>query len=153
LMLLPRWLPINIYEMSSWTRAMVVPLTIIYAHQSTWAAPACPSVDELFCGAGQSTVAFERDREWFTWRNMFLALNRLVGWYERFPWNPLRRQSLRLAENWLLEPLGGRDGLAAIYPAMMNAVFALLALGRTPADPLTARQIDRLRDLELDEGN
>jgi len=41
LMLLPRWLPINIYEMSSWTRAMVVPLTILYAHRFTWSAPDC----------------------------------------------------------------------------------------------------------------
>src|SRR5262249_59992403 len=99
-----------------------------------------------------STVAFEHDRQWFTWRNAFLTLNRLVGWYERLGCTPLRRRSLRLAERWLLEHLERSDGLAAIYPAMMNAIFALLALGRTPADPLTARQIDRLRDLEIDDG-
>ena len=83
LMLLPRWLPLNIYEMSSWTRAMVVPLTILYAHRFTWSVPGCPKVDELFCGTHHSTVAFEHDRQWFTWRNAFLTLNRLVGWYER----------------------------------------------------------------------
>src|SRR5215467_4041524 len=69
LILAPRWLPINIYEMSSWTRAMVVPLTILYAHRFTWSAPACPSVDELFCSADRFAVAFERDRRFFTWRN------------------------------------------------------------------------------------
>ena len=152
LILAPRWLPINIYEMSSWTRAMVVPLTILYAHRFTWSAPACPNVDELFCCADRCAVAFERDRRLFTWRNAFLALNRLVGWYEQLPWKPPRQWSLRLAERWLLEHLERSDGLAAIYPAMMNAIFALLALGRTPADPLTARQIDRLRDLEIDDG-
>src|SRR5215510_1582603 len=56
LMLLPAWLPLNIYEMSSWTRAMVVPLTIIYAHRLTWPVPDCPKVDELFCGAERSAV-------------------------------------------------------------------------------------------------
>jgi squalene-hopene/tetraprenyl-beta-curcumene cyclase len=152
LILAPRWLPINIYEMSSWTRAMVVPLTILYAHRFTWSAPDCPKVDELFCSAGRCPVAFERDRRLFTWRNAFLALNRLVGWYEHLPWKPPRQWSLRLAERWLLEHLERSDGLAAIYPAMMNAIFALLALGRTPADPLTARQIDRLRELEIDDG-
>ena len=152
LMLVPRWLPLNIYEMSSWTRAMVVPLTILYAHRFTWSLPGCPKVDELFTSAGRSAVSFERDRRWFTWRNTFLVLNRLVGWYERLPWKPFRRRSLRLAERWLLDHLERSDGLAAIYPAMMNAVFALLALGRTPADPLTARQIDRLSALEVDEG-
>jgi squalene-hopene/tetraprenyl-beta-curcumene cyclase len=152
LILAPRWLPINIYEMSSWTRAMVVPLTILYAHRFTWSAPACPNVDELFCSADRCVVAFERDRRLFTWRNAFLALNRVVGWYEQLPWKPPRQWSLRLAERWLLEHLERSDGLAAIYPAMMNAIFALLALGRTPADPLTARQIDRLGDLEIDDG-
>jgi squalene-hopene/tetraprenyl-beta-curcumene cyclase len=152
LMLMPRWLPLNIYEMSSWTRAMVVPLTILYAHRSTWSAPPCPKIDELFSSARRSAVAFDRDRRWFTWRNAFLALNHLVGRYERLPWKPLRRLSLRLAERWLLEHIERSDGLAAIYPAMMNAVFALLALGRTENDPLTARQIDRLSELEIDDG-
>jgi squalene-hopene/tetraprenyl-beta-curcumene cyclase len=152
LMLFPRWLPVNIYEMSSWTRAMVVPLTILYAHRFTWPVPSCPKVDELFCGARHTAVAFERDRRWFTWRNAFLLLNRVVGWYERLPWKPFRRRSLRLAERWLMEHLERSDGLGAIYPAMMNAVFALLALGRTPDDPLTAQQIDRLSELEVDDG-
>src|SRR6202008_4631652 len=109
-------------------------------------------VDELFTSAERSAVAFERDRRWFTWRNTFLVLNRLVGMYERLPWKPFRQRSLRRAERWLLEHLERSDGLAAIYPAMMNAVFALRALGRTPADPLTARQIDRLSGLEVDDG-
>ncbi len=33
LMLLPNWFAINIYEMSSWTRGIVIPLTILYAHK------------------------------------------------------------------------------------------------------------------------
>jgi squalene-hopene/tetraprenyl-beta-curcumene cyclase len=127
-------------------------LTILYAHRSSWPVPACPRIDELFSSARRSAVAFERDRRWFTWRNAFLTLNRLAARYERLRWKPFRRQSLRLAERWLLDHLERSDGLAAIYPAMMNAVFALLALGRTPDDPLTARQIDRLSELEIDDG-
>src|ERR1700684_54445 len=33
LMLLPNWFAINIYEMSSWTRGIVIPLTILYARK------------------------------------------------------------------------------------------------------------------------
>ena len=36
LMLLPDWFPINIYEMSSWTRGIVIPLAIVYAHKPDW---------------------------------------------------------------------------------------------------------------------
>ena len=30
-MLLPNWFYINIYEMSSWTRGIVIPMAILYA--------------------------------------------------------------------------------------------------------------------------
>src|SRR5438876_11458170 len=33
LMFLPRWVPVNVYEMSSWTRAIVIPLTILNARK------------------------------------------------------------------------------------------------------------------------
>src|SRR5204863_93714 len=52
--------------------------------------------------------------------------------------------------------LGGLErtvGLAAIYPAMMNSIFALIALGYAPDHPVTARQIDELRRFEIDESN
>src|SRR5712675_1933173 len=39
LMFLPRWAAINIYEMSSWTRAIVIPLTILYARKPCWPVP------------------------------------------------------------------------------------------------------------------
>ena len=39
LMLLPNWFAINIYEMSSWTRGIVIPLTILYAHKPLFSVP------------------------------------------------------------------------------------------------------------------
>ena len=33
MMLLPKWFPINIYSMSAWTRTIVVPLSIMWAHR------------------------------------------------------------------------------------------------------------------------
>jgi squalene-hopene/tetraprenyl-beta-curcumene cyclase len=153
LLLVPRWLWLNVYEMSSWTRAIVVPLTILYVHKLRWRAPQYARVDELFCDARRSKVAFERDSKLLTWRNAFLALNGAAWLHERLPWKPIRRYALGRAERWMLEHLERSDGLAAIYPAMMNAVFALLALGRSPNDPLTARQIDHLAELEIEEDN
>ena len=153
LLLVPRWLRLNIYEMSAWTRAIVVPLTILYVHKLQWRAPERARIDELFCDASRSAQAFDRDVRGLSWRNAFLTLNRAARLYESVPWKPGRRRALRLAERWLVEHLERSDGLAAIYPAMMNAVFALLALGRRPSDPLTARQIDRLGELEIEDAH
>jgi len=40
LMLLPDWFPINLYEMSSWTRGIVIPLAIVYAYKPNWSRSA-----------------------------------------------------------------------------------------------------------------
>jgi squalene-hopene/tetraprenyl-beta-curcumene cyclase len=108
-------------------------------------------VDELYQHPTQNSRCFEWDRKLITWRNFFLALDRACRLYERFPWKPLRKRALNQARHWLLEHLERSDGLGAIYPAMLNSVFALLALGYSPDDALTAREIRQLARLEIEE--
>src|SRR6202521_4133223 len=152
LMLLPSWFAINIYEMSSWTRGIVIPLAIVYAHKPDWRLREPVRVDELFRDPMAKATAFAWGDGFFSWRNFFLALDRALKLYERVPWKPLRQRALRQAQSWLLEHLERSDGLAAIYPAMMNAVFALVALGYDPDDPLTAREIGQLARFEIEDG-
>ncbi len=151
LMLLPNWFYVNIYAMSSWTRAIVVPLTILYAHKPQWPLPAGVRVDELFLHPEKKDVAFDWDRDLFTWRNFFLGVDRAFKLYERLPWKPLRQRALTQARQWLLDHLDRSDGLGAIYPAMMNSVFALLALGHSPDDPLAAREIGQMTRFEIED--
>ncbi|HVC18838.1 MAG TPA: squalene--hopene cyclase [Vicinamibacterales bacterium] len=151
LLVLPSWVPVNIYEMSSWTRAIVVPLTILYACKPRWALPPEARVDELFCDPSRKRVALDWDATFFSWRNVFLAVDRAAKLYERLPWKPFRERALRQARAWLIEHLERTDGLAAIYPAMMNAVYALLALGYPLDDPITAHEIRELARFEIEE--
>ena len=151
LMLLPSWFAINIYEMSSWTRGIVIPLAILYAHKPEWKLREPVCVDELFRDSRVRAACAWGDH-FFSWRNFFLALDRALKLYERVPWKPLRQRALRQAQRWLLEHLERSDGLGAIYPAMMNAVFALVALGYSPDDPLTAREIGQLARYEIEDG-
>ena len=48
LMLLPNWFYINIYEMSSWTRGIVIPMAILSAVRPEFRLPERARVDELF---------------------------------------------------------------------------------------------------------
>ena len=48
LMLFPNWFPFSIYAMSAWTRAIVIPLAIIWAHRPRVMCPAHARLDELF---------------------------------------------------------------------------------------------------------
>jgi squalene-hopene/tetraprenyl-beta-curcumene cyclase len=51
----------------------------------------------------------------------------------------------------MLERLERSEGLGTIYPAMMNSIFALLALGGDTTDPLVAREIRFLERYEIEE--
>jgi squalene-hopene/tetraprenyl-beta-curcumene cyclase len=151
LMFLPNWAYINIYEMSSWTRAIVVPLTILYAKKPCWPVPESAHLDELFKDRSKAAAAFQMRPE-ISWRNAFLGLDRALKIYECSPWKPGRKRAVKLASRWMIEHLERSEGLAAIYPAMMNSIFALMALGRSPADPITAQQIDEFARFEIEEG-
>src|SRR6266436_7179601 len=94
LMLLPNWFAINIYEMSSWTRGIVIPLTILYARKPCFAVPGGVSVDALYKDPSRKALAFDWDKQLFSWRNFFLALDRGFKLYERIPWKPLRKRAL-----------------------------------------------------------
>jgi len=151
MMLLPNWFYLNIYEMSSWTRGIVIPMAILSAVRPNWRLPEFAHVDELFKDPKQKTAAFDWSDQLISWRNFFLAADRAMKLYEKLPWKPLRQRALREAKSWLLDHLERTEGLAAIYPAMMNSIFALIALGHGPDDPLTAREIREFARFEIEE--
>lgn len=151
LMLLPRWFPVNIWEMSSWTRGIVIPMAILYGLKPQFQLPHQMRVDELLRDPSRKLQALAWGEPWISWRNCFLALDRACKFYDRMPWQPFRKFALRQAREWLLAHLERSDGLAAIYPAMMNAVFALVAMGHSPDDPLTQREIRQLERFEIEE--
>ena len=153
LMLLPDWVPINIYEMSSWTRGIVIPLALVYAHKPDWRLPEGITVTELFKKPGGKPKSFDWDKRVVSWRNVFLAGDRFLKLYERIPWKPFRAKALSLARAWMLERLERSEGLGTIYPAMMNSIFALLAEGADAQEPLVAREIKFLERYEIEESD
>ncbi len=151
LMLLPKWLPVNLYEMSSWTRGIVIPLAIVYAHKPGWRLPIGVTVEALFRDPGKKPPSLAWDSHVVSWKNVFLALDRGVKWYDGARWKPFRKMSLALARKWMLERLERSEGLGTIYPAMMNSIFALLAEGGGTTDALISREIRFLARYEIEE--
>ncbi len=153
LMLLPIWFHFNIYEMSSWTRGIVIPMAILSSLRPDWRLPERARVDELFKDPTNKTAAFDWSKQILSWKNVFLALDRGLKLYEKSPWKPFRQRALREAKSWMLDHLERTEGLAAIYPAMMNSIFALMALGHGLDDPLTWREIKEFSRFEIEEGD
>jgi len=153
LILMPSWFFLNIYSMSSWTRALLVPLMLVYAHRPHWDLPSDCWVEELFRDTSGRVPAFAWDRRLVSWHNLFLLLDRVLKWHEKLPWKPLRERALRRSRQWLFEHLERSEGLGAIYPAMVNSIFALRALGCSGDDPVIAREIRNLARHEIEEGD
>jgi len=153
IVLFPNWFYFNIYEISSWSRSILVPLAIIYAKKPFKKIPPEHSIDELFVGGrANSVLRLRRDRSSiFSWRNFFIILDRIMHVAEAVHIRPLRTIALRRAEKWILERLEMTDGLGAIYPAMLNAILALRCLGYSEDDPQVIRARDAFEKLGIEE--
>ena len=153
IVLFPKWFYFNIYEISAWSRSILIPLAIIYAKKPYKKIPAEQGIDELFVGGrANSILRLRRDRKkLFSWRNLFLIADRMTHWFEAVHIRPLRKLAIKRAETWMLERLEMTDGLGAIYPAMLNAIIALRCLGYSEDDPQVIRARDEFEKLGIEE--
>jgi squalene-hopene/tetraprenyl-beta-curcumene cyclase len=138
MILFPRWFFFNIHELSSWSRAMLIPLAIINHFRPTREVPAEMALHELYpAGTEHSDLRPRWRRPRMSWPNFFLVCDRMLKRLRHLKWKPFRKLALRRCEEWMTARMGeGSDGLAAIFPAMLNSLIALEALGYDKAHPL-----------------
>ena len=152
IVLFPNWCYFNVYEISAWSRAILVPLSIAYAKKPFKKIAPEQGIDELFVGGRENADLHLRwDRKAVSWRNFFLLADRMTHWFERVHIRPLRKIALKKAEKWMLTRLEMADGLGAIYPAMLNAMIALRWLGYSLDDPQMIRALDEFEKLGIDQ--
>ncbi len=131
-----------LYKMSSWTRAILVPLSIVQAVGGTRPVPAGFHLNEL-AAEGQSFQLPRRDAT----SVLFHQIDRAVKMWQRRGIRELQRTAIRAAEKWMLDRTRYSEGLGAIYPSMMYLIMALNALGYPEDHPDLAtalRQFDAL---------
>jgi squalene-hopene/tetraprenyl-beta-curcumene cyclase len=157
MVLLPKWFPVNLYAVSAWSRAIIVPLSIVSAlapvrrvdsrrgirelflkSPDRWPPPRCPG---LPAGAGL-----------LSWDRFFRAVDKGLKWCRRLGLLPLRRRALRAAEKWMLERFEGSDGLGAIFPPIVWSLVALRALGYDDDRPEVVYCHEQLEALVVETG-
>jgi squalene-hopene/tetraprenyl-beta-curcumene cyclase len=134
-----------IYAMSSWSRAIVISLSIVHAANPMRPVPAGFTLEELF--RADRSLDVDKTPGMLSWRNLFLRLDRLAKFWEKHGSKAVRRYAIRKAEAWLVEHARSSDGVGAIYPSMMYAVMAFDVLGYSrehPASVAARRQFDNL---------
>jgi squalene-hopene/tetraprenyl-beta-curcumene cyclase len=152
LVLLPDWFPFHIYKMSSWSRAIVVPLSILWAAKPSCPVPPEMAISELKTNrrppAAPEAPRSGRER---IWRAFFFAVDWTLKTAERLPGNPLRPRALRRAEQWVLARLQKSGGLGAIFPPIVNTILALRCLGYPLDHPTLLSQVEELERLEIED--
>lgn len=156
-LLIGKWFHVNFWDMSNWSRAMLIPLAIINHFRPTRPLRNGVDLDELYPNGKWELNESLRPRYFdFNLRNGFLWLDRLhklAEWFARQGLHPFRQRALRRAEAWMLERFEGSDGLAAIFPAILNSLIALIALGYPDDHPQvirTHRELLKLMHVEKD---
>jgi len=152
IVLFPKWFYFNIYEISSWSRGILVPLSVLYANKPYRKLESGQEIDELFVGGREKAnlhLPWDKKRL-LSWRNFFLICDRVMHWAERVHLRPLRKLALRRAEQWLLDHFEDSDGLGAIYPAILNSIVALRCLGYSLDSPQFRQAMSDFEKLGID---
>jgi len=146
-LLLPKWSPVHLHAVSSWTRGMVVPLAIINHYKLTRELPEHLGIRELYLHPDKVPALKASGPKKF-----FILIDRLLKQMEAREILPFRRVALEQAKQWLLERIGdGCSGLSAIFPAMLNALIALRCLGYTKNHPVYKNADADFRELFVED--
>jgi squalene-hopene/tetraprenyl-beta-curcumene cyclase len=155
-MLLPEWFYFNLYEVSYWSRTVIVPLLQIFDKKPVCRISPEQGIDELFTVPRQQLdrklhdKRFRKDSTFFTWKNLFLMVDDGLRIYEKHKHPELRSMALDKCHRWMTERMKGTGGLGAIYPAMAFSVIALRCMGHKDGDPLIEQAFRSIEDLEVD---
>ncbi len=156
IMLLPRRFYFNVYEVSYWSRTVIVPLLILMDRKPVKWLPADRSLDELWPEPRETaSLRFPRRPIPFSaralfWKNFFIAVDDGLKIWERFSPRPFRKRAVEAARLWLEERLAVPGGVGGIFPAMTNSVLALRTLGYPDDHPLIRGQLKEIDALAVE---
>ncbi len=159
MLLPPPFFLFNIYEVSYWSRCVIVPLLIIMDRKPVKWLPRHLTLDELWPeGREHTSLRFPRVPEPFSWRGLFwksffIAVDDGLKIWERFSPRPLRKRAVDAAREWLEERTAVPGGLGGICPAMANSILALRLLGHPEDHPLVLGQLKEIEALAVEHGD
>jgi squalene-hopene/tetraprenyl-beta-curcumene cyclase len=157
IMLSPSWFFFSLYEVSYWSRTVIVPLLVIMDRKPVKWLPEHQALDELWpVPREKASLRFPRVPDPFSWKalfwkSFFIAVDDGLKVWERFSPRPLRKRAVDAVREWLEERLAVPGGLGGIYPAMANSLLALRLLGYPEEHPLFVGQLKEIEALAVED--
>ena len=154
MILLPSWAPLNIHRLAAWTRATLVPFSLLMVHRPELRVPPEADVHELWLrDPTPADLSFGRSASLLSWRNLFLGLDRTLAMLGRVPWRPMRRRAVARAIEWVLRHEDATGQWAGVQPATVCSLLALHAIGFAGDHPTMVRGLQGLDDLLVQRGD
>ena len=142
LVLLPSWVPLNVYDWACWARQTVVPITVVATLRPVRPLPfTLAELRTHAAPAGRVPPASRRDRFVATG---FEALDRALKTYQRLPVQPGRPTALRRAAEWIVARQEADGGWGGIQPPWVYSILALHLLGYPLDHPVMKAAVDGL---------
>jgi len=144
MLLLPNWVPLNIYDFSCWARQTIVPLTVVSSHKPV--RPIGFAIDEL-----RSYAPVPPRHSITSWEGRFEQLDRVLKLYERKPIQRLRQHAYRRAVEWIVRRQEADGCWGGIQPPWVYSVMALNVLGYAMDHPVIAKALSGLEGFTIIE--
>ncbi len=144
LILLPDWMPLNVYNWGCWARQTVVPLTVVGTIRPV--RPLRFGIDELRTGAPAT-----KPQPLLSLPGAFQRLDRVLNRYSRHPVRSVRTHALRRAAEWIVARQEADGGWGGIQPPWVYSILALHLLGYSLDHPVLKAAIDGLEGFVITE--
>jgi squalene-hopene/tetraprenyl-beta-curcumene cyclase len=132
IILLPSWVPLNVYDFACWARQTIVALAVVMAHRPCRELPF--DLRELNGPEPwRPAIAGSARGRWLS------RLDRLLKAYERRPLRPLRALALARAERWIVRRQEADGSWGGIQPPWVYSLLSLHLLGYDLKHPVIAR--------------
>jgi squalene-hopene/tetraprenyl-beta-curcumene cyclase len=144
IVLLPSWVPLNVYDFACWARQTIVALSVVMAHRPQRSLPF--DLEELHGSEPwRPTPPTSARGRWL------VRLDRALRAYERHPIPPMRRLALGRAERWIVLRQEADGSWGGIQPPWVYSLMALHLSGYPLEHPVMRRGIEGLDGFMVEE--
>jgi squalene-hopene/tetraprenyl-beta-curcumene cyclase len=144
IVLLPAWVPLNVYDFACWARQTIVALSVVIALRPVHMLPF--DLEELHGPEPWAPCpASTRRGQWLT------RLDRVLRAYERRPLVPLRRLALGRAERWIVRRQEADGSWGGIQPPWVYSLIALHLLDYPLEHPVMRRGIEGIEGFMIEQ--
>jgi squalene-hopene/tetraprenyl-beta-curcumene cyclase len=141
----PSWFPFNIYNLASWARATIVPISILSARRACRPLPPSSRLDELFPeGRGAVDYGLPKNGHPLSWTWLFLVLDRGLHAYQRLGLTPGREWSIKACLEWIIKHQDADGAWGGIQPPWIYSLLALHVEGYPLTHSVVHRGLDAL---------